>query len=206
MPFDQDGVVEDQIRDWARDRRDQLLDERSTAAALGCLQMRALEPYRPLTDDVKARVVHTMRLMFPRPDDADMEEPLSPGFRKVLQATLEAGHRFLARGPYPDGRGDRKAMRTPPPSAFTPREVQPRPWDPNPVLFHPSNGKICPVFWPELSEKDKPRPLSLPGCNWPDDDPEAPFPLERAWADLARVRWAPGRATIWLAPGAPEPA
>jgi transposase len=75
---------------------------------------------------------------------------------------------------------------------------RPRSGDPGPVLFHPENGHLCPSDWPAwLPEKKKPRPLSLPGCNWP---------IERAEEDLSRVRWAPGRPTTWLpSPDSPEP-
>jgi hypothetical protein len=51
----------------------------------------------------------------------------------------------------------------------------------------------------------RPNPLTLPGARWPDGGEGDVFPVEQAFASLARVRWAPGRGTIWLAPGAPEP-
>jgi len=85
-------------------------------------------------------------------------------------------------------------------------EGGPRPGDPGPVFFHPLTGEPCPSYWPaDLPERVKPRPLELPGSLWPDGGESPTFPVERALADLARVRWAPARPTIWLAPGAPEP-
>jgi hypothetical protein len=54
-------------------------------------------------------------------------------------------------------------------------------------------------------ERFKPPYLELPGSRWPEGVESDTFPVERALADLARVRWAPGRPTLFVAPGAPEP-
>jgi len=147
-----------------------------------------------------------MQATFPRPGEPapDPTASWSSRARQVLADTLRPARARFERSPLAGMPGERMVeLNRPGVVVGGPR---PRPGDPGPVFFHPHNGSLAPSWWPpDLPEKNKPRPLELPGCDWPDAGASPTFPVERALADLSRVRWAPGRPTLWLAPGAPEP-
>jgi len=199
MTYDPTGDRLETAIEMARER---LLDEHLEAGARGEMLLEYREPYRPLSTAVKTRITNLMRGTFPRPGEP-APDPLahwSARARQVLVDTLRP-----AKAERPSGRGA-------PPERMVAHnradvlEGGPRPGDPGPVFFHPLTGEPCPSYWPaDLPERVKPRPLELPGSLWPDGGESPTFPVERALADLARVRWAPARPTIWLAPGAPEP-
>jgi len=84
--------------------------------------------------------------------------------------------------------------------------LRPRRDDDRPVNFHPATGELAPDVWESPPDaRLTPHYLTLPGCNWPDMGESDVFPVERGLADLARVRWAPGRPVVFVTPGAAEP-
>jgi hypothetical protein len=200
--------IDDQIMSIAADRRQQLLDRHMDAMMLGALSTEREEAYRPLSDTVKAKILATMAETFPRALDPVLDPTArwSPRFREVAEATVGHGRARYQQAPHGDHRpGDRSADPGRP-GVIVSGGRRPRPGDPGTVRFHPSTGEECPAYWdPPPSPRLNPYPLELPGCLWPDSGQSDTFPAQMAFADLGRVRWAPGRPTLFLAPGAPEP-
>jgi hypothetical protein len=200
MTYDTSGARLETALELARER---LLDEHLAAGARGEAMLEFKEPYRPLSDAVKAKILAKMQGTFPRGGDPapDVTASFSSRFRQVVADTLRPAS--VGR---PSGRGA-----PPEPTVAHNRpdvlDGGPRPGDPSPVRFHPHSGEEAPSWWPpDIPEKNKPHPIELPGALWPDGGQSPTFPVDRALADLARVRWAPARETIWLPTAdSPEP-
>lgn len=200
--------IEDRILAAAAERRERLLDAHLEAVARGSEAAARREAYRPLPDFVPPKVVALMAFLFPRRLDPE-PDPLASWSKKArrdLDATLSRAVARFERAPRGEARrGDRPvdAVR---PALVVLGGLRPRPSDPATVRFRPSDGQLLADYWedPPLPEL-RPYPLELPGCLWPDSGQSDVFPVERALADLRRVRWCPGRETLFLAPGQAEP-
>ena len=201
-------ATDDLILAAAADRRRQLLDEHFDAMVAGSTLRERAEPYRELTDAVKAKVVATMAETFPRALDQVLDETSkwSTAFRQVVEATVGYGRARYQGAPHGDARpGDRSAD-VGRPGVVISGGRRPRPGDTGTVRFHPSTGEECPAYWEEPPDpRFRPNPLELPGCLWPDGGQSDSFPFQAAYADLSRVRWAPGRVTVFVSPGSEEP-
>jgi hypothetical protein len=198
--------INDKIMAIAADRRRELLDDQMDALLRGALAMEQVEPYRPLSEAVKEKILATMRERFPRALDP-VRELYGPGFRRLLERTrASAIARFERAAP----KGERPGMvmsdsRPHPDDAyfFSADGITPKP---KPVYFHPSTGEPLPSHWEDPPDpRFRPFPLDLPGPHWPDGGASDTFPVQAAMLDLGRVRWAPRRPTIFVADGAPEP-
>jgi hypothetical protein len=202
IAFDPDEI---RIKAAAEDRRQQLLDGHMDAMMRGSLMMERKEPYRPLSDAVMEAIIRGVREQRPRRGDPLPE--YSPGFRRVLEETSRRGIARFNQAPHGDRRpGDRIAADNPRPGDILSGGYSPKVDDPSTIHFYPSTGKVCPAFWPEPPDpRLRPYPLELPGYLWPDGGVADTLPVELAMEDLRRVRWAPGRPTIFVADGAPEP-
>ena len=201
--------VEYRILAAAAEKREALLDAHLEAVARGSESTARREVYRPLSDAVMARILRTMMYLHPRPHDPK-PDPLaswSPSARQALDRTLSQARAAFERAPRGEARRGDRPVEVGRPALVVIGGLRPRPGDPSTVCFHPSTGEPCPDYWPDAPDPClRPHPLELPGCLWPDGGEGETFPAERALEDLRRVRWAPGRPTLFLvALGAPEP-
>ena len=201
-------LTDDLIREAAAARRRQILDEHFDAMVSGSALRARVEPYRQLTDAVKAKVIGTMSETFPRRLDPEVDETdkWSDSFRQVVAATVGYGRARYQGAPHGDPRPGDKSADAGRPGVVVSGGRGPRPGDTSTVRFHPSTGELSAEFWEEpLDPRFRPFPLDLPGAAWPDGGQSDTFPFQAAYADLCRVRWAPGRPTIFVPVGAPEP-